>query len=176
MQFSNRAGRGSLYLLAFAVASAHAAGSTSAITKYLNSLPDVKTPPSSTDVIAQGSPVASGLGDDRYTCQVDTVRQQGSLQQLAAYGSRNDVMWPGSIIQGSSLVSNQLSPVALAHGAQSLVITAFVPGGTENVSADVANPALGSVTDAMIGLVFTNPGQHQPASMSYASDEFYSAE
>src|SRR2546430_2316565 len=84
--------------------------SNQSIDRYLDSLRDVKTVTASKTVISSEAPQTNGLDDDRYTCTAETVREQGSMQQLAAFGTNSDVLWPGSIIQGSSLVSNQLAP------------------------------------------------------------------
>lgn len=152
------------------------------INDYLNSLRDVQTPEASLTVINRGTPQANGYGDDRFTCQVDGVREQGSLQQLVAYGSRSDVVWPGSLIQGSSLMSNQLAPISLTHGPEEIQITAFVPGASTNaaghmetIRAVIPRPTPGVVMDQIHNLVFPNPGAHQPANMSYTSELFYSA-
>jgi hypothetical protein len=152
------------------------------INRYLDSLPDVVTLPASRTVVNQGAPQTNGFGDDRYTCEIDGVREQGSILQMAAFGSRSDVMWPGSLIQGSSLISNQLAPVALSHGPETIAITAFVPGtqetenSTRTVSAVLRSPSLNSVADAVNSLVFSNPGGHQPAAVAFTSSDFYNAQ
>lgn len=157
-----------------------AADKSHQITEYLDSLKDLKTVTPNSAVISHSVAQPSGFGDARVTCHTDGVRDQGTIEQLAAYGSRLDVLWPGSIIQGSSLFSNQLAPIALAHGPQGINVTAFVPGAEpgstvpQTVRAKVSEPTLGTVTDAVHRLVFANPGTHQPASMSFKVDEIYS--
>lgn len=179
----NSALRLALALACCGTASTTAFAQAGAITKYLNSLPDIKTPPNSQFIVNQSAPATTGYNNSRVTCRIDRIRDQGSILQLAAYGSRNDVLWPGSLLQGSSLISNQLSPVTLSRGPMAIAVTAFVPGyvpnssiSMETIGATISDPRLQSVTDAIHNLVFPHPGAHQPANMAFTSAQVYSAE
>jgi thiol-activated cytolysin len=187
MRLTGRSSRASLFTaLLFALDGTHDARSLVAmnasssrhareINAYLASLPDLSLPDASQTIIGRSDPWGSGLGDARQTCRRENIREQGSIQQLAAFGQRADVLWAGSILQGSSLVSNQLAPVALERGPQTLTVTAFVPGArTTTVSAMVDKPSLQTVTDQVNSLVFGSAGEHQPASMAFSSAAFFS--
>jgi hypothetical protein len=146
------------------------------ITRYLDSLPDVKSQAAATEVIQPGPSTTEGLGDDRHACTVDGMRQQGTLQQLAAYGPNNGLLWPGALVQGRSLAGNQLAPVGLTHGPQEITVLSFIPTGTESIGALIQTPALRAVNDEIIDIVFGSSNPHQPAQMSFTKYEIFSAE
>jgi thiol-activated cytolysin len=187
MRFNHRPWRACLFLAALftlcgtldsrlllAGGASSSADPRTSINTYLASLPDLELPPASQTIVSRSEPWSYGFGDDRQTCHTENVREQGSLEQFAAFGQRADVLWPGSILQGRSLVSNQLAPVSLDHGPQTIVVTAFVPGNrTTTVGAELDKPTLQSVTDRVNSLVFDNPGEHQPASMAFSSAVFF---
>lgn len=113
--------------------------------------------------------VITSEGEYEVTTTYRTMREHYSAlahpDEFVLYNANASVLWPGNIIQGSSILSGALNPIPIT-GASRTPLTIFisiVTGGGGNYSETIEEPAGSSVFEAMNNIVAdhfgSTPGQ-----------------
>lgn len=104
-----------------------------------------------------------------------SIEKQATLEPLSIVSASNsDVIYPGSIIRGSSFMSATYDPIVLQNKFNDITISMSLRGKDLPVSADV-NPTKSGITNAMNIMLERNQQNINydavPAYYSYQSDE-----
>ncbi len=106
-----------------------------------------------------------------------TVEKQESLEPLSLISiSNSDVIYPGSILRGSSFLNNTYDPLVLKNAFNKVVLSGTLQGGLTNFTADVS-PNLSGMRAAINQLKSDNKANVDysavPAVFEYESTEIY---
>jgi thiol-activated cytolysin len=99
-----------------------------------------------------------------------------TLDELAGFNPNHGVLWPGSLIQGKTLVTGTLAAISVPHGPQTVVLGPVVAEGDEEaiIARQIASPSLATVEQARQNIL----KQHllPPAKFSFTMNQCYSLE
>jgi hypothetical protein len=125
----------------------------SAIRDYLATLPAVPREPASTRILRTAE-TTKNLQGVPYKLQEQVVRAVTEISEFAYLTPISDVLWPGALVQGKSLVGGDIAPIDLARAPGTITVTTDFAGGTDaNVSRQVAKPELPTIQQARTDLL-----------------------
>ncbi len=100
-----------------------------------------------------------------------------TFESLAAFDVHADVLWPGSVVQGRSLPSGVLQPLALNRAPGTIVLNNLMAQGTSGIYvSDIERPSLGRVQQSVQNLLAQEFEDDTPAKISFFMKQFYSLE
>ncbi|MBK9182158.1 MAG: thiol-activated cytolysin family protein [Ignavibacteria bacterium] len=106
-------------------------------------------------------------GGEQYVSKSKRRRLQNRFEELIAFGASADVIYPGSILQGKSLIGGQLTPISAPIKA----VTLTLQGG---VSLNVDSPSYAAVDAAIVKLAVDS--EPAAADLKYFMSSMHSTE
>jgi thiol-activated cytolysin len=106
-------------------------------------------------------------------CQVQKVELTESFNQQLSLNLRQNVIWPGAILDGGSLVNGQYRPITAARAPMRLSISLT---GVRHPAVTVDQPTLSNVREKINGLLLQRVHGRPDSIQIYHKDEVYSEE
>lgn len=131
------------------------------------------------------SDIAAGIGESKHEYRggkrfrvTSTPRTAvNTFESLAAFDVHADVLWPGSMVQGRSLPSGVLQPLALNRAPGTVVLNNLMAQGTSGIYvSEIERPSLGRVQQSVQNLLAQEFEDDTPAKISFFMKQFYSLE
>jgi thiol-activated cytolysin len=118
-------------------------------------------------------PPSETVRDGDYRCTTSPVDEVRQFDQLLGQISVGDVLWPGALLRGDSVVGGQLTPLSLERAPVTFSVSLESLQGTH--SATLAQPSLSSYRDA-IGQILAQDLQGSAPAKIYAEVDEVSSE
>jgi hypothetical protein len=115
----------------------------------------------------------SGSGVDQYFCTRHTVDLIEGYSDYPQFDPNSQIIFPGNLLQGSTLDHATPTSIPVARGNGRIVIT--LVNGASSASRQLDVVSLGSVYDAMNQIIAANPGD-LPARTTYTMQRISSRE
>jgi len=122
----------------------------------------------------------SGAGDvngvpSRIVSQKKSITR--SFESVAVFDPNADVLWPGSVVQGKSIESGILAPIALGRKPGTVTVKNLTIEGREaEYSRQISNPSNATLQKAVMDIVTQNLPLHSAALLSYEGASYSSIE
>lgn len=97
-------------------------------------------------------------------------------ESVLAFAPMQDVLWPGALVQGTSLITGRLDPIATDRANATIVLLGLSPKDSKPVklAMSIKAPSLASATNAATRLIAGHQSMIAPAQLSYQTFQFYS--
>jgi hypothetical protein len=141
----------------------------SEVLAYLRTLPDLPVEPEST-VAAAIPPSTTDLEGVIYHQQEQAVRLTKQFDEFGALEPAFNVLYPGALVQGQSLLGTRLAPIGLARAPGTITVTSLVPSTTASQSRVIERPSLATVQDAITSLLWELNPQASTGAKSESAD------
>lgn len=148
------------------------------IDRLIDSLPFPKMPPDPPDkpTILPETEKKTYVGANR--CIAGTAREGVSTFQAAAFAPNSDVLWPGSIIDGNSILDGSLTPITVARAPATIIIDSIgnppATGAIPPITTRIASPSLPTVLTNVRALIAKNIPLGAPARIAQSIIEYSS--
>lgn len=136
------------------------------IDQLFASLSALPSEPPSYHVGMPGAPVTDG----DYQCVSTPVTEVRELDQLLGQISIGDVMWPGSMLRGESVVGDRLAPLSFERAPLTFSVSLESLGGGKR-SARMTAPSLSSYRDEIARILAQDLSGSTPARISAEIEE-----
>lgn len=107
-------------------------------------------------------------GNENWSCVSRTYDVTKAPEDFPLFDPNSEVIFPGNLLQGKSLVHATPEPIPVRRGGGTIVVT-LNNGATTGVSRTVPVVSLGSIYDAANEIIGTNPG-NLPARFNFATE------
>jgi len=129
------------------------------VADYVRSLAKLPLLPPGIFADPPSSSTTTDQDGSQWTTTTTHKRETRDLGEFTALDTLSSAVFPGALVQGSSLTSSAPAAVNVARNPLNIVVTGFSPAGPGvHVSANVPNPGLGSIQQAisqLLGQAFT---------------------
>lgn len=118
-----------------------------------------------------------GQGSNRKQLFEETRRLSRVLEKFVAFDPNEDALYPGALIQGSSLKNGTLNPINVNRNPITITIS-NLNSSDPNIkySTTIKHPSKENVTEAIAALLRQKISKDQPAKLSYSQVSVYSKE
>ena len=118
-----------------------------------------------------------GNGPDRKEIHEQQNKLTEALEKFIAFDPNADAIFPGSLIQGSSLVLGDLTPIRASRSPVTITVTGLVSDdSTVSFSSEIKDPTNASVVDAVSKILSQHLNAEQPARITYTKTVVHSIE
>ncbi|HSB53799.1 MAG TPA: thiol-activated cytolysin family protein, partial [Gemmatimonadales bacterium] len=107
-------------------------------------------------------------GNENWSCVSRTYDVTKAPEDFPLFDPNSEVIFPGNLLQGKSLVHATPEPIPVRRGGGTIVVT-LNNGATTGVSRTVPVVSLGSIYEAANEIIGTNPG-NLPARFNFATE------
>lgn len=145
--------------------------------KLIRDIPKVEVPGDGNPAIGEETSSSGEVNGipSHITSQKRSITR--SFESLAAFDPNADVLWPGSVVQGKSIESGILAPVALGRKPGTVTVKNLtIEGPAAEYSRVVENPSNASLQKAVMDIVTQSLPMHSAASLSYESAAYSSVD
>ena len=126
---------------------------------------------------AEALPKEDG-GDRNYVCTYSDYSGTQHYQNLVAFDPQADVLWPGALVQGSSLSHGLLAPIGLPRAPGKVTVTNVSVTGespdAERYSRTVESPSQASVQEAVADIFSSADDINVAAKVDYTYERVHS--
>lgn len=150
---------------------------------FINSIAPMYLPPeapvkeTTVDIATEALPKEDG-GDRNYVCTYSDNSGTQHYQNLVAFDPQADVLWPGALVQGSSLSHGLLAPIGLPRAPGKVTVTNVNVTGEstdpERYSRTVESPSQASVQEAVADIFSSAQGIKYAAKVDYTAERVHS--
>lgn len=113
------------------------------------------------------------VGDETWLCTKRTISLTEAPQEFPQFDPNASVIYPGNLLQGSTLANATPSTIPVRRGGGRIVMT--ILNGTEQASRRVDVVSLGSIFDAANEII-AGAAEKVPARFSFVKEEIHSRE
>jgi len=144
----------------------------------IKAIQKINVPDPSDNVIVANQPIGySGTGADRKQIFQQQNKLTEALEQFIAFDPNADAIWPGSLIQGKSLPSGDLTPFEVSRNPLTITVSGLVSSDPAvSFSSTVKNPSNATVVDAISQILAQNLNTQQPARITFTKTVVHSVE
>ncbi|MEP7343477.1 MAG: thiol-activated cytolysin family protein [Acidobacteriota bacterium] len=115
---------------------------------YLNSLPALHAEPSSSSAVNLPD-IIEVFEDIPYNVRQQKVRKTQEVSDFVVFNPVTDALYPGALVQGSSLAGNEFAPIYLDRSPGEITITTDFDSPTfKTASRTIDKPSVRTITDA----------------------------
>ncbi len=145
--------------------------------QFIRGIAKVEIPADDNQAIGEEVPGVADVGGvpSRIVSQKKSITR--SFESVAAFDPNADVLWPGSVVQGKSIESGILAPIALGRKSGTVTVKNLtIEGPSAEYSREIANPSNATLQKAIMDIVTQNLPVHSGALLSYESASYSSVE
>jgi hypothetical protein len=119
-----------------------------------------------------------GDGEQRIRIEKIPTKFTKGLEDIIAFNVNSGVLWPGSVVQGKSILTGVLEPVILPRTPGTLTLHDLTFGGSDEkkFSVTISNPSDATVQDAIQQLLLQKLTSGQPARMTFSLQQVFTLE
>jgi hypothetical protein len=145
--------------------------------RFIQGIEKVDIPEDKNPVIGSESTTIGDVGGipSRITIQKKSITR--SFESVAAFDPNADVLWAGSIVQGKSVESGVLAPIALDRKPGTVTVKNLtMEGSSAEYSRNIENPSNATLQKAVMDIVTQKLPIHSGALISYESASYSSVD
>ncbi len=116
---------------------------------------------------------ADVVGTETFICTTRRISITEGPSEFPQFDPNASVIYPGNLLQGSTLSNATPSPIPVRRGGGRIVMT--LVNGSESVSRNIAEVSLGSIFDAANSII-ASASEKVPARFSFVKEEIHSRE